>query len=105
MGMNMGSHRSATFLCTLSMLAVAASQAHGGVIKVDDGGGAGIPFTQIGDAVAAAVDGDVILVKSGTYAPFTVDDKSLVIHAEQNATVSVSGTIPSRKLAASRSVR
>ncbi|MCA8951944.1 MAG: hypothetical protein KDE27_20715 [Planctomycetes bacterium] len=37
-------------------------------------------FLDIGAAVAAASDGDVILVRQGNYPPFVVDGKSLTIH-------------------------
>lgn len=46
---------------------------------VDDGGGPGVDFVNIQDAVDAAVDGDVIEVRSGYYPGFTIDGKSLVV--------------------------
>jgi hypothetical protein len=39
------------------------------------------PFSQIESAVQAASDGDVIVVKPGTYAPFYLDDKAITIVA------------------------
>src|ERR1051325_7889584 len=39
---------------------------------VDDNGGPGVDFTSITAAVAAAGPGDVILVRPGTYAGFTL---------------------------------
>lgn len=58
------------------------------VIVVDDSGGA--DFTQVSAAVAAAADGDTILVKAGTYdTPYTIQSKSLTIVAELGATVAV----------------
>ncbi len=50
-------------------------------------GGPGGAFGIV-DAVAAAADGDTILVKAGVYSGFTVDAKSLTIVAEQGASVS-----------------
>jgi len=49
--------------------------------------GSGQPFTQITTAVAAAQDGDTILVKSGWYAPFTIDGKGLTLVGDQGAIV------------------
>ncbi len=42
-------------------------------------------FEQVKDAVVAAADGDVILVREGEYTFTTIDDKSLVIVAEETA--------------------
>jgi hypothetical protein len=39
---------------------------------VDDGGGPGVDFTDIGSAIAAAHPGDVIRVRPGSYAGFTL---------------------------------
>ena len=60
--------------------------------------GSGETFAQISAAVAAAQDGDTILVESGWYAPFTVDGKGLTIVAEAGATVTIGvlGLVPQR---------
>jgi hypothetical protein len=57
-----------------------------GVITVAGSGPA--DFTQIADAVAAARDGDLILVSpsAGSYAAFTIDGKALVISSAQAGT-------------------
>ena len=57
---------------------------------VDAAGGPGSTFTTIGAAIAAASDGDFVLVRSGTY-PETValDGIGLVIQAEAGASVTV----------------
>lgn len=50
-------------------------------------------FAQISDAVAAASDGDVILVKTGTYGGFTIAHKSLAVVADAGASVDVTAQI------------
>ena len=50
---------------------------------VDDDGGPGVDFTEIADAVNAAVDGELILVRAGAYAGFVVPDVELTILAER----------------------
>lgn len=63
--------------------------AQGKVWVVDDGGGAGVDFTQVSDAVQAAASGDTILVEAGVYLPnFTIGGKSIVIIAETGALIS-----------------
>ena len=54
-----------------------AATAAAGTCTVDDSGGA--DFTSIDAAIAAAADGDVILVKPGLYSGFSLHSKSLVI--------------------------
>jgi hypothetical protein len=57
---------------------------------VDDGGGPGVNFTDIQPAIAAAADGDVVLVREGTYSPFTLSGKGLRILGEGPGTTVVS---------------
>lgn len=57
-----------------------ALSARADVLVVDAAGGA--PFTQIQDAVDAAKDGDVILVKPGTYAGFQITRKGLHVSSD-----------------------
>ncbi|TAJ04859.1 MAG: hypothetical protein EPO68_16855 [Planctomycetota bacterium] len=45
--------------------------------------GPGVDFTSISAAVAAAQDGDLVLVKSGTYAPFQIQSKG--VHVVEDA--------------------
>lgn len=66
--------------------------AAGNVLVVDASGGAA--FTEISAAVAAAAAGDVVLVRSGTYVPFTVDGLSLTVAADLGANVRVDGGFP-----------
>jgi len=46
---------------------------------VDDNGGPGVNFTDLPPAIAAAADGDVLLVRAGTYTPFMLLGKGLRI--------------------------
>src|SRR5690349_10730879 len=63
----------------------------GGVVVVDQHGGGN--FTQIQPAVAAAGDGDAILIKAGSYAGFATGDKSISVVADTGATVVVQGQV------------
>lgn len=67
--------------CTITLALVLASNALGQnqVWIVDVGGGVGAFSTQIQPAIDAAADGDVILVRPGSYLPFTIDKKSVSI--------------------------
>lgn len=61
-------------------------------------------FTEIQSAVDAATDGDVVLVKSGTYASFSVRELDLSIVADAGATVNVDGAIRVGGMHASRTL-
>jgi len=80
----------ASALASLSLLA-AASHAFADVIVVDSSGAG--DFTQIQPAIDAASDGDTILVESGTYSRFRVNDRDLVIVGDIGAAVRIDGTI------------
>jgi len=72
------------------------------VLVVDAAGGPGSGYTTIGAAVAAANNGDFLLVRSGFYAEtVTLDGKGLSLQAETGANVSVVG-ITVRNLAANQ---
>jgi hypothetical protein len=86
----------------LALWAFATPAARADVLVVDAAGGPGTDFTSIVAAVAAAADGDTILVRSGSYAAFTVNDKSLTISAHAGATVLVNGRIDVPALGASK---
>lgn len=73
--------------------------AAGQVWVVDDDGPG--DFTTLDAAVAAAAEGDAILVRAGTYTSFSVDGKSLSLHFEPG---SVAGVMQVRNLAASQRV-
>ena len=65
-----------TLLSTTLSLAAQAD-----VTIVDPGGGPGSDYTDLQDAVDAACDGDLLLVRSGTHSA-RIDGKSLVLQAE-----------------------
>lgn len=84
------------------VLALAAAPATAGVIVVDAAGGGA--YTQISAAVAAAQDGDTLLVRAGTYAGFTVDARALSVVADAGALVRVRGSTVVRNLTAAQTV-
>ncbi len=84
------------------VLSSLASSASAGVIVVNAAGGG--QFTSIQAAVNAAVDGDTLLVKSGTYAGFTITDKTLTVVADTSASVQVQGMVLVQLLAVTRSL-
>jgi hypothetical protein len=90
--------RSALALLAFALLGPAAAA---DVLVVDDSGGAGVDHTTLSAAVAAAQDGDVLLVKSGTYSgPTIVDGKGLAICADKGASVVHDGRLAFVNLAA-----
>ena len=89
------------FVQLLLPLALAASlSAQGKVWVVDDDGGFGVDFTVLQDAVDAAADGDVVLVRTGVYGPsdgptsavLDIGGKGLVVTADRGEHVVVSPT-------------
>jgi hypothetical protein len=83
-------------------LAALAGVAQADVHYVDSSGGG--DFTTIQAAVDASLDGDVIVVRPGSFAAFVVDDKTLSIATESGGLVLVQGTVEIRNLAAHRRV-
>ncbi len=63
---------------------------------VDDNGGPGVDFTDLPPAIAAAADGDLVLVKAGTYTHFVLVGKGLRILGEGAgfSNVSLMGPVP-----------
>lgn len=55
--------------------------------------GPGAPYGAIQTAVDAAVDGDVVLVRSGTYAGFQLVGRSVAVVADTGASVAVQGRV------------
>lgn len=53
----------------------------------------GAPYTTIQAAVDAAVDGDLILVRPGTYGGFSVNAKSLDVVADTGGVVQIAGNV------------
>jgi len=71
------------------LLLAAPAAAQGAVWVVDAAAGPGSDFTDIQPAIAAAADGDVILVRGGLYSSFTLDARSLAIVGQDGADVQV----------------
>ncbi len=94
--------RELALVATLA-LSFLASSASAGVIVVNASGGG--QFTSIQPAVNAAVDGDTLLVKGGTYAGFSIIDKTLTVVGDPGAlNVDINGAVIVNSLATSRSV-
>ncbi|MCU0866051.1 MAG: hypothetical protein MUC36_19890 [Planctomycetes bacterium] len=87
------------FLVSLSMLASAAVLAAQQTFVVNAGGGPGVNFTSLPPAIAAAADGDTIVVQTGPFGegalPFTTN-KGLTI-VGQGGAVPI-GTSPTQKI-------
>jgi hypothetical protein len=81
---------------------VPASLAQAGVHIVDASGQGN--FTTIQTAVNASIDGDVILVRGGSYAGFSIGDRSLAIFSDVGANVQVSGTLAVTGLSDSKTI-
>src|SRR5260221_5846410 len=90
-------------LVSVVSLLAASGRALAGHVLVVDAGGSG-SCTDIERAVNAAVDGDAILVKSGSYAGIYIGDKTLSIVADTGAVVVVQGQVSVNYLSANRSV-
>ncbi len=103
-------------LCLLATSAAAQSSSHPAPpaarasaspppprVWIVDGSGPA-DFTQIQPAIDAASDGDFILVRTGSYAPCTLDGRSLGIAADMGATVQIVGGAAVRNLPAGRRV-
>jgi hypothetical protein len=89
---------------SLALFALVAStpSARADVLIVDASGGG--DFTELQAAVNASADGDTLLVRAGTYDAFTLDARALDVVADEQAVVTVMGTVYLRNLAASQEV-
>jgi hypothetical protein len=96
-------HTKLSALYALLFLAVLGSRARAGDVLVVSRSGGGT-FTEIQAAVDAAQDGDAILIRAGTYARFSVDDKALTIVGDYDAEVQVEGSIEVRDLGADKTL-
>jgi hypothetical protein len=92
-----------TLPVALALLAVpAAAPTPTATADVWEVGGAGL--ATIGDAVALAADGDVVLVHPGTYPGFWIGGKSITVVASAGAAVKVAGTVAVYALAGDQAV-
>ncbi|MFT5079421.1 MAG: hypothetical protein ACI84E_000060 [Planctomycetota bacterium] len=74
-----------------AIVLIASSALAQTVITVDAKQGIGSDFADLQAAVAAAVDGDVLLVRAGVYAGLDINGKSLVVVAEEQDTPHILG--------------
>src|SRR5262245_50043518 len=88
----------------LALLVLAPLSPAQNVFVVAPAPGPGIFATEIQPAVDASASGDIVLVRAGTYAGFTVDGKGITVVADTNAAVDVSGEVVVRNVAAGASV-
>jgi hypothetical protein len=78
---------------TLAAMLIGLASAHAEVIVVDANDGPGADFTSLSAAIAAAKNGDVLLMRSGTYdGIFSIVDKAIAIIADDGADVVVTST-------------
>lgn len=88
------------FLLVVFGVSLGAIGAHAGVLIVAPGG----QYPQIQAAIDAASPDDVLLVKTGNYAPITIDGKPLRIFADTAHSVTITGTSTVRNLAAGQTL-
>src|SRR5688572_18660193 len=87
---------------SLALLVLPVDRAAAGVLVVDASGGGA--FTDLPAAVAAAADGDILLLKSGAYTAPTIANKALDVVADTGASVVVQGPFAVTDLTATRAV-
>ena len=81
-----------------------AAAARADVLVVDAAGGPGTDHLAIQPAVDAALAGDVLLVRAGTYPGFAIHGKPLTVTADQGHVVRVAGEITVRFVPAGEAV-
>lgn len=86
-------------LGSISLFLLSVS-AEAGVIVVSPSG----PYTDIQPAVDVAGDGDVLLIKSGSYSGFIIQNKALTVVADLGAAAYVAGAVRVDALQATRTV-
>ena len=91
-------------LAQLTLALVASPALAGQVWVVDDNGGPGVDFTDVDPAVAAAADGDTLLIRAGSYSDLILFDKSLSVIADTGPTPTIAGA-SIRKISAGKVVR
>lgn len=87
-------------LLKVCAIALSALSTRAGVTVVAPSGG---DFTSIAAAVNAAPAGEIVLVKSGSYASFTISGKGVHVIADAGATVNVTGPVVVEAVPASQS--
>ncbi|HTF89574.1 MAG TPA: right-handed parallel beta-helix repeat-containing protein [Planctomycetota bacterium] len=98
--MNLSNLLSGTFRTLVSLVLCSAASAD--VIYVDASGNG--QYSAIQPAITAAIDGDVLLVRTGNYAGFTLDNRRLSVIADVGALPKVGGKVTVRNLAANGTV-
>lgn len=88
----------------LALTLAAAPSLGAGTLVVDDNGGPGVDFSDLAQAIAAAPEGSLLLVKDGVYGGVTISAKALTLAAEAGATVQIAGALTIQNLAANQSV-
>jgi hypothetical protein len=78
---------------SLAIALLLAGAAYSKTWIVDAGGGPGVDFTDIPPAIAAASEGDLIVVRSGLYTAFTLD-KGLILTADTGDLPQIASGIP-----------
>lgn len=89
--------RSVPIFASLLALAPLVS-AQGRVLVVDDDGGPGVDHTALSAAVAAAHDGDLVLVRDGVYGGATIVGKGIALVADAAAEVFLTAPLVVREL-------
>ena len=90
-------------LRVLAITFVSALPARAGTVWVVQGRAAG-RYGSIQSAIDAAGDGGVMIVGGGTYAPFVIDGRSVVLYASPGGDVRIAGSIDVRNVAANQAV-
>ena len=80
-------------LSIAALLALPSALCADTVFVVDDDGGPGVDFTDIQSAIDGVASGDVLLIKEGDYEAFSIVSKSLVLIADTDQTVSITGQV------------
>ncbi len=83
----------------LGVMTLAAAAADGAVFTVGPGA-----FPTIQSAVNASTNGDVVLVKTGMYAAFTIDGHGVTVVADSGANVATTGVVTIKNVPAGSNV-
>ncbi len=80
-----------TLLFPLALTALAAASPAQTAYIVDDTPGVDVDFSDLPEAIAAIADGDLLIVRSGTYSSFTAIGKSFSMVEEQTGVARIEG--------------